>query len=223
MNSRTTVNLDDFALPSSPATQQNLTAIPEGKERKIQSQFSQMQDAGKTHCKYSRFNHRFLSIKKQQKNTTLVDGVIDLSFLQAEPKELRHFPLIGFAAAIALLVLTATLYFFELFNPVFLMAPAILSICLLGYTYEKRQHCYHFLSLYGDISLFEINALHPGKELVSAYIIDLQQAISTASGLLPKGKQLTPIAVAEMRRLKESGMISETEYEQLKQAFFAHS
>ena len=200
-----------------------MAVIPEGKSRKVQSRFTQMIDGKKTHCSYSRFNHRFLSVKRQQRKNTQIDGVIDLSFLQSQVKETKHFPLAIIAAALLSALAGAMAFILFQFSAYLLLAPALLSVSLIAFAFQQRQHSFQFLSLTGDVPILEVNALHPDKAMVSAFMIDLQQAIETASALLPQGKKRTPLIVAEMRRLKDSGFIDECQYESIKQALFTQA
>ena len=212
---------NDNKQQTNPEDNTDALAIPEGKARKFQSSFAQMDHAGKTHGSFKRFNQRFLEVKKQQRKTVITDAVVDLSFLQETPKEIKSFPwhLIFFALLSALIGAMAA---YQQWIPLpFLLAPVALSASLIALAMKTRIHRFQFLSSNADIPILDINALQPNNATASAFIIDLQQAINTASQLLPRGKQYTPIAIAEMRRLYESGLIDESGYKKIKQSIFS--
>lgn len=213
------IDLDHWALPDLELERQGW-GVPKRDTWKADSQFRQINPSRKTGTLFTRFNRHFLSIQGYQRQKPLPEAVIDLAFLEAAPREVKDYKPRLWLAAACLLTVPVALFSLVSVNPLWFVPPIVSAMLLMAIALHLRKHFYEFLALNSDVVVFRLDAGLPDKVRVDAFIEELCASIADAQGVLPSGKQLIPVAVAEMRRLSEEGVISKQDYEATKRNWF---
>ncbi len=218
-NQTETINLDHWVLPDLELERQGW-GVPQRDTWKADSRFRQANTRRKTGTVFTRFNRHFLSIQAYHKKRPLPEAVIDLAFLEQPPREIRDYKPRLWLAAASLLTIPLALFSLLPTDPLWLIPPVATALMLIVIALQLRQHYFEFLALNSDVVVFRLDAGLPDKVRADAFVEELSACIADAQRGLPSGRQRIPVAVAEMRRLSEDGVISREQYEAIKQNWF---
>lgn len=218
-NQTETINLDHWVLPDLELERQGW-GVPQRDTWKADSRFRQANARRKTGTVFTRFNRHFLSIQAYHKKRPLPEAVIDLAFLEQTPREVKDYKSRLWLAVASLLTIPLALFSLLPTDPLWLVPPIAAALMLIVIALQTRQHYFEFLALNSDVVVFRLDAGLPDKVRADAYVEELSVCIADAQRGLPLGRQRIPVAVAEMRRLSEDGVISKEQYEAIKRNWF---
>ncbi|MFL1406531.1 hypothetical protein ACJO2E_14445 [Marinobacter sp. M1N3S26] len=214
------INLDSWSLPSFDVQRQSWD-VPPRQEWRIESKFRQTCARAKTSTLFRRFNGHYLAIQTHRRKRELPEQVIDLTFVESQPREVKDHRYTLWFVATCLLTIPAIIYSLVPFSPLWLGAPVVVALLLMVAAVGLRKHHFDFLALNSDVVLFRVDALNSDEERVKAFIETVCAGIERGQRELPEGKQRLPLAVAEMRRLSRDGVITVNQYEAIKRHWFA--
>lgn len=214
------INLDSWGVPSHE-TQRPEREVPPRESWRIDSKLRQTSVRAKTSTLYTRFNQHYLLITTYRRARELPEQVIDLTFVEATPREVKDYRYKLWFAATCLLTLPAAFYSFLPVAPQWMLALVGMALVLMVLALRQRKHCYEFLALNSDVVLFQVDAMVSDETRVVAFVEGISHAVARSQARLPEGKPRIPLAVAEMRRLSEDGVISKEQYEAIKQNWFS--
>lgn len=214
------IDLDSWGAPNLEM-QRTGWEVPPRESWQIDSKLRQTSVRAKTSTLFQRFNQHYLLITRHWRTRELPEQVIDLTFVEPIPREIKDYRYKNWFAATCLLTVPAALYSFLPVSPLWFLAPVAVALLLMGLALRQRKHCYEFLALNSDVVLFQMDAKVPDEARMAAFVEGLRHATVRSQAQLPEGKRRIPLAVAEMRRLSESGVISKEQYEAIKQNWFA--
>ncbi|MBZ2169069.1 MULTISPECIES: hypothetical protein [Marinobacter] len=214
-----TINLDSLNLPSFDLQRQGWE-IPPREEWRVEGKFRQTFLRKKTSTLFRRFNGHYLAITTHRRKKELPETVLDLTFVEPQPREVKNYQLKLWFAAACLLTIPAAIYSLVPSSPVWLLAPVVLALVLMLLAWRWRNHYFEFTALNSDVVLFRVDALTNDEAHVTAFVDALCKGILRGQNQLPEGKGRIPLAVAEMRRLSREGLISHDDYEAIKQRWF---
>lgn len=213
------INMDSWSLPGLDM-QRESWSVPPRQEWQVDGKIRQIHSRKKTATLFKQFNGHYLSINAYRRKKALPEQVIDLTFVEANPREVRDNCYRLWFVAVCLLTIPATVYSLVPFSPLWLGLPVVLALVLMTAAALLRRHHFDFLALNSDVVLFRIDALSSEQPRVGAFIKNIRAGIALGQRQLPDGRQRVPLAVAEMRRLSEEGVISRRQYEAIKQRWF---
>ncbi|WP_139229882.1 hypothetical protein [Marinobacter daqiaonensis] len=220
MDQAENINLDSWNLPGNDMQRQTW-AVPPRKTWRVENKFRQTSGRGKTSTLFKRFNGHYLSIKTHRRRKELPEQVIDLTFVEPTPREVKDYRYALWFFSVCLLILPASVYSLVPFSPLWLGVPVVVSLILMLAAVCLRRHRFDFLALNSDVVLFYIDALATDQEKVTAFIETVCDGIARGQRQLPVGKQRIPLAVVEMRRLAGEGVITSGQYETIKRNWFS--
>ncbi|MCG7198420.1 hypothetical protein MD273_01645 [Marinobacter pelagius] len=214
------IELDRWSVPDLEMERDGWSVPPRDSWR-IDRRLRQTRVSAKTSTLFTRFSSHYLLIQTNRRKKDLPEQVIDLTFVQEEPREIRDYRLgLWLAGAICMTVPAALYSVFPAPLP-WLIAPLILAVVFMSVAVRTTRHVFEFRALNSDVVLFTIDARTPSRERVDLFLNELREGVLRGQRQLPEGKRRIPLAVAEMRRLAESGMIGKDDYEQIKRNWFA--
>lgn len=219
MEQTDTINLDSRSLPSFDM-QRDGWDIPPRDEWRIQDKFRQTNVRAKTSTLFRRFNGHYLSVSTHRRKKELPEQVIDLTFVEPEAREVMDYRLRLWFAAFCLLTIPAAIYSLVPASSLWLVAPMAIALTLMVMALRWRKHCFEFVALNSETVLFRVDALASDEARVAAFLDALANGIRQGQEQLPEGRERIPLAVAEMRRLSERGVISKEQYETIKHKWF---
>lgn len=218
-NQTETINLDRWVLPDLELERPGW-GVPQRDSWKADSRFRQVHARRKTGTVFTRFNRHFLAIQAYHKQRPLPEAVIDLAFVEPSPREVRDYKPRLWLAVASLMTIPLALFSLLPTDPVWLVPPMATALMLMVIALQLRKHYFEFLALNSDVVVFRVDAGLPDKVRADAFIEELSTSIASVQRGLPTGRQRIPVAVAEMRRLSEDGVISREEYEAIKRNWF---
>ena len=213
------INLDSWALPNLEVQRQG-GKVPPRQEWRIETKFRQTCNRTNTSTLFKRFNGHYLAIKTSRRKKERPEQIIDLTFVEPKPREVKDQRYTLWFVATCLLTIPAFVYSLVPFSPLWLGAPVILSLILMVAAVAMRRHHYDFTALNSDVVLFRVDALSAEEDRVKAFVEATCHGIARGQRELPEGRQRLPLAVAEMRRLSEAGVITCAQYESIKRHWF---
>lgn len=213
------INMDSWGVPDLELERPGW-GVPPRDSWQIDSKMRQTNVRAKTSTLFKRFNQHFLVVNTHKRTRELPEKIIDLTFVDPTPREVKDYRIKLWFAAICLLTLPAAIYSFLPAALLWLLAPVGLAVVLMALALRLRKHCYEFLALNSDVVLFRIDALVSDEARLTKFIDGILAGIARGQAQLPAGKQRIPLAVSEMRRLSESGVISKEQYETIKRNWF---
>lgn len=214
------INLDSWGAPNLELQRPGWEVPPRDSWR-IDSKLRQTNARAKTSTLFKRFNQHYLLVTTHRRTRELPEQVIDLTFVDPTPREVKDYQYKLWFAATCLLTLPAAIYSFLPAALLWLLAPVGVALGLIGLALRLRKHCYEFLALNSDVVLFQVDIMVSDEARAAAFVEGICNGIARGQAQLPEGKQRIPLAVAEMRRLSESGVISKEQYETIKQNWFS--
>lgn len=220
VNQSDIINLDSWGVPNLEL-QRPGWEVPPRESWQVDSKLRQTNARANTSTLFERFNQHYLLVTTHRRTKALPEQVIDLTFVEPTPREVRDFRYKLWFAAACLLTLPAALYSFAPVALLWLLAPVGVALVLIGLALRLRRHCYEFLALNSDVVLFQVDATVSDEARMAAFVEGICHGIVRGQAQLPEGKARIPLAVAEMRRLSESGVISKEQYESIKQNWFS--
>lgn len=213
------INMDSLAVPDFEMQRQSWD-VPGRESWRIESRFRQTNIRAKKSTLFQRFNRHYLLIQEHKRTKELPEKVIDLTFVEHEPREIKDNQVKLWAAASVMAVLPPAIIYLLQLPLVWMAAPILLAMILGAFAWRRRRHCFDFVALNSDAVLFSINALGTEAEKVAAFIESLRGAIALGQQQLPDGKRRIPLAVSEMRRLSDQDIITKAKYEEIKRNWF---
>lgn len=213
------INLDSYAVPAFELERKGW-GIPDREEWKVDSKFRQTDTERRISTLYKRFNRHYLSIKTDSAKRPLPEQFVDLTFIDVEPQEIKQYHLGIWGIALVLALVPIGLLTLLPLRPIWALVPVALGLMLMVLAWRSRQHYFNFRALNTDIPVFSVDARLPDKARVGAFLHELTDSIAVAQRALPPGRDRIPLAVAEMRRLSEAGVITPEDYEAAKQRWF---
>ncbi|MBE0487428.1 hypothetical protein [Marinobacter sp.] len=172
---------------------------------------------------YTRFNQHYLLLKSHRRKRELPEQVIDLTFVQAQPREVRCYQARLWLAASVLVGLAILAGYGWPVSKLWMLPPMGVALGCAFLAWRNYQHRFEFLALNSDVVVFALEASLPDRQRASQFREEIAQSIQCAGARLPEGRARLPLAIAEMRRLAEIGVISTQDYEQIKRNWFALS
>lgn len=219
MSQTDVIYLDSWALPDFELERQGW-GIPPRESWQVDRQFRQTHAGHKSSTLFKRFNRHYLTITRHRGRKELPEQVIDLAFVEAEAREVRDFRARLWLLAACLLTIPVAFTGLMPVAPLWMLPPVLIAVALVAIALRLRKHHYEFRALNSDVVVFTVDAGVPAKDEADAFVRDLSLSIADAQRVLPAGKQRIPLAVAEMRRLAEQGIISKDDYEAIKRNWF---
>lgn len=220
MEQAESITLDHWSLPS-PDVQRQTQDLPPRSEWRVENKLRQSDDRAKTSTLFKCFNGHYLSIKTHRRRKELPERVIDLAFVEPQPREVKDYRYPLWFVAVCLMTAPAIVYSLIPASPVWLAAPVAMAVVLMTAALRLRQHRFDFLALNSNIVLFSLNARDSDQAKATGFRETVCAGIVTGQTQLPEGKQRVPLAVADMRRLSEQGVITSDQYQTLKKRWFA--
>ncbi|WP_375177776.1 hypothetical protein [Marinobacter mobilis] len=216
------INLDSYATPNLELERQGW-GVPDPADWIVDSKFRQTDGRRRISTLYKRFNRHYLAIRRQHRQRSLPEQVIDLSFIEREPREIRDDRLWLWALAVMCLLAPSLVYYLTPYLPLWGAPPVALGLLMMAMAWRGRTHDYQYLALHTDTVVFTVDGRLPEQSKVTAFIEELGAAIDTAQKSLPEGRARIPLAVTEMRRLCQAGIIADDDYEAAKGRWFSPS
>lgn len=216
------ITLDRWDLPSYELQRQSWD-VPSRESWQVDAKFRQTSSRARSSTLFKRFNGHYLAIQTHRRKKQLPEQIIDLTFVEPKPREVKNQRYVLWFVAICLLTIPAMVYSLVPFSPLWLGAPVVLALLLMAAAVALRQHHYDFLALNSEVVLFRVEALDTDETRVTAFVDAVCDGIVRGQRQLPDGRQRVPLAVSEMRRLSEQGVINRQDYESIKQNWFAVS
>lgn len=213
------INLDSLGTPDLDLQRQSWE-VPSRESWRVENRFRQTNLRAKTSTLFQRFNQHYLLIQGHKKTKELPEKVLDLTFVEPQPREVIDNQLKLWGAAVAVMALPALALYLLPVSLLWLAVPLGLSLLLAALANRWRRHCYEFFALNSDVVLFTIDARGTDEKKASAFVEILGHAIAYSQRQLPDGKRRIPFAVAEMRRLSDQNIITKEQYEQIKRNWF---
>ncbi|WP_166263264.1 hypothetical protein [Marinobacter caseinilyticus] len=195
--------------------------VPARENWQIESRFRQTSVRAKTSTLFSRFNRHYLSVRMHRRKKELPEKVIDLTFVEPQPREIKDYHYKLWFAAACLLILPAAIFALVPLSWWWLIAPVGAALVLVAVALRRHRHCFEFLALNSDVVLFTIDAWPSDDIKRNAFIEAMCASIVLGQRQLPEGKGRIPRAVSEMRRLSAEGVITKEQYEAIKRNWFA--
>lgn len=214
------INLDTWSPPGYDLQRQSRT-LPPRESWRVENKFRQTCIRARTSTLFKRFNGHYLAIRRHRRKKELPEQVVDLTFVDPRPREVKSHGYTLWFAAICLLTIPAVVHSLVPASPLWLVAPIGAALVLMVMAARRRKHHFDFLALNSDVVLFSVDALATDEARVAAFIETVCAGIDVGQRRLPRGKQQVPLAVAEMRRLSQAGLISHDQYEAIKRNWFA--
>ncbi len=213
------INMDSLAVPDFEMQRQNWD-VPSRDSWKIETRYRQTNLQAKKSTLFQRFNRHYLLIQEHKRTKELPEKIIDLTFVEQEPIEIKDRKIkLWLAAGLMAVLPSAAIYLLQL-PLVWMAVPVVLALILATFAYRRRRHCFEFVALNSDAVLFSVNALGTEADKVVAFVAGLKNAIAFGQRQLPDGKRQIPLAVAEMRRLSDQNIITKEQYEEIKRNWF---
>lgn len=217
-----TINLDSYATPSLELERQGWS-VPNPETWVVDSKFRQTDGRRRISTLFKRFNRHYLAIRRQHRQRSLPDRVIDLTFVEHQPREVKDNRLWLWGLALLCLSAPSLVYYVTPYLPLWGAPPVALGMLMMAMAWRGRKHYYEFLALNTRIPVISVDGRLPNKQAAQSYLNELGEAITRAQNSLPAGKPRIPLAVTEMRRLYNDGIISEEDYETAKRNWFSGS
>lgn len=214
------INLDSYATPNLELERQGW-GVPDPDAWIVDSKFRQTDGRRRVSTLYKRFNHHFLAIRRQCGQRSLPEQVIDLSFVEPCPREVRDHCLWLWGLAALCLLAPSLVYYLTPYLPLWGAPPVAMGLLMMAMAWRGRKHYYQYLALNTDVVVFTVEGQLPDKARVSAFLAELEGAIARGQASLPKGKSRIPLAVTEMRRLYHAGIITDADYQVSKGRWFS--
>ena len=214
------INLDSWHLPGYGMQRQSWEVPPRDSWR-VENKFRQTRARARTSTLFKRFNDHYVSIQSHRRKKQLPEQIIDLTFVEPQPREVKDYRYTLWFVATCLLIIPATVYSLVPFSPLWLGVPVVVAAMLMVVAVRLRRHHFDFLALNSDVVLFRVDALASDRARVAAFIATICDGIARGQKELPDGKQRVPLAVAEMRRLQKEGVITSSQYEAIKKSWFS--
>lgn len=214
------INLDSWSPPGLEMQRQSWE-LPPRESWRVENRFRQTSARARTSSLFRRFNGHYLAIRTHRRKKELPEQIIDLTFVEAEPREVKDFRYPLWFIATCLLTIPAAVYSLVPFSPLWLGVPVGVALLLMAAAMRLRCHHFEFLALNSDVVLFRIDALGSDQARVAAFIETVCAGIALGQRQLPEGRQRLPLVVAEMRRLSKEGLITTVQYEAIKKDWFA--
>lgn len=212
------IDLDSWDVPSRDLNRPD-RAIPPRSAWQIECRFRQTSVRARSSTLFSRFNRHYLSIQTHRRKKELPEKVIDLTFVEPQPREIRDFYYKLWFAAACLITVPAAIYSLVPASLWWLVPPFGVAMVLAAVALRRRRHCFEFLALNSEVALFSVDAADQAR--VAALIESVCTGIAMGQRQLPEGKGKVPLAVSEMRRLSADGVITKEQYEVIKRNWFA--
>ncbi|QSP95101.1 hypothetical protein LPB19_01370 [Marinobacter salinisoli] len=213
------INLDSLNLPSFDLQRQGWE-IPPREQWRVDGKFRQTLLRKKTSTLFQRFNGHYLAINTHRRKKELPQQVLDLTFVDPQPREVKNYRYGLWFAAICLLTIPAAIHSLVPSSPAWLLAPILTGLLLMVGAWRWRNHYFEFRALNSNVVLFRVDAMTNEEARVIAFVDAVCKGINRGQSQLPEGKGRIPLAVAEMRRLAKEGVISDDDYETIKQNWF---
>lgn len=213
----------DFGTCHLPGNEQNAptAVIPEKDSRTIDKSLILTDKSGRKTTTFALFNDRFLSIEKASKRSSGKETVIDLAYLDDRTSETRQRSTGMFVVA-SLCFVAAIVCYSILSAPFLVTATAfVLAVVFSVFGLESQKHIVRFHTMIGTVPVLEFSLDNSSNGNADSFVRDIKQGIAGARKSLPDGNKLTPVLVAEMRRLTQAGLISSEQYDSLKNEIFA--
>lgn len=214
------IDLDSWGVPNLDLQRQGYD-VPPRSDWRIESRFRQTSVRNKTSTLFRQFNRHYLSIQTHRRKKELPEKVIDLTFVEPQPREIREYHLKLWLVVACLLALPAAIYSLVPVSLLWLVSLIGIAIVLAVVAFRGRQHRFDFVALNSDVVLFSVDARASGENRVAAFIEAVSASIGIGQRHLPEGKERIPLAVSEMRRLSVEGVITKEQYEEVKRNWFA--
>lgn len=214
------INLDSYATPNLELERQGW-GVPNPDAWIVDSKFRQTDGRRRISTLYKQFNRHFLAIRRQHRQRSLPEQVIDLSFVERQPREIRDHCLLLWGLAMLCLLVPSMVYVLTPYLPLWGAPPVALGLLMMAMAWRGRKHYYQYLALNTDIVVFSVDGQLPDKSGVTAFLAELGNAIDRGQASLPEGKARIPLAVTEMRRLSEAGIITDNDYQAAKARWFS--
>lgn len=213
------ITLDHWSLPGLEMQRQDWE-VPPREQWRVETKFRQVSSRSKACTLFRRFNGHFLAIQTHRRKKALPEQVVDLTFVEPRPRVVKdqRYPL-WFAAA-CLMIIPAVTYSLVPVPPLWFLAPLVLALGLALAAAGLRKHHVDFLALNSDVVLFRLDARGADPVQLQAFVDSLCAGVAAGQNQLPEGKRRVPLAVAEMRRLAEQGVITREQYETVKRNWF---
>ena len=220
MTQENVIELDRWSVPDLEMAR-DCWNVPPRDSWQYDCRLRQTRLSAKSSTLFTRFSGHYLLVQGNRRTKDLPEQVIDLTFVEKEPREIRDSRLgLWFAGAVFLTVPAALYSAFP--APLYwLIAPLMVAVACMWFAVRTSRHVFEFLALNSEVVLFTMDARTPNRERVDAFMLKLGEGILMGQRQLPEGKRRIPLAVAEMRRLSESGAIGKEDYERIKQSWFA--
>lgn len=213
------IDLDSYGTPNLELERQGW-GVPAADTWVVDSKFRQTDSRRRLSTLYKRFNRHFLAIRRQQGQRSLPEQVIDLTFVERQPREVKKHRLLLWGLSLLCLAAPSMVYYLTPYLPLWGSPPVALGLLMMAMAWRGRKHYFEYQALNSDITVFTVDGRFPGKDQVAAFQAELDSAIERAQAGLPQGKARIPLAVTEMRRLCQAGIIADDDYEVAKQRWF---
>lgn len=214
------IELDRWSVPDLEL-ERDCWIVPPRDSWRIDRRLRQTRVSAKTSTLFTRFSSHYLLVQTNRRKKDLPEQVIDLTFVQEEPREIRDYQLILWLAGALCLAIPAALYSAFTAPLPWLVAPILVALVFVVVAVRSSRHVFEFRALNSDVVLFTIDARMPNRERVELFMTELREGILRGQRHLPDGKGRIPLAVADMRRLSETGVITHEQYEQIKRNWFS--
>ncbi|MDC0662426.1 hypothetical protein [Marinobacter sp. SS21] len=219
LTSANVINLDSLALPAFELERKGW-GIPDREDWVIDRKFRQTDARRRFSILFKRFNRHYLAIRTESARRAAREQFIDLTFVEPTPREVRQFHPGIWILALVLVVLPFCLLALLPLRSVWAWLPVALGMTMMAHAWRMRRHYFEFQALNTDIPVFAVDARLPDKARVEVFLHELSDSIAVAQRSLPPGRERIPLAVAEMRRLSEAGVITPEAYDAAKQRWF---
>lgn len=214
------IELDRWSVPDLEL-ERDCWIVPPRDSWRIDRRLRQTRVSAKTSTLFTRFSSHYLLIQTNRRKKDLPEQVIDLTFVQEEPREIRDYRFWLWLAGALCLAVPAVLYAAFPAPLAWLVVPLFAAVAFMFFAIRSGRHVFEFRALNSDVVLFTIDARTPSRERVDLFLTELREGILRGQRHLPDGKGRIPLAVADMRRLSEAGVIRRDQYEQIKQNWFS--
>lgn len=214
------IELDRWSVPDL-VVERDCWRVPPKERWRIDCRLRQPRSAAKSSMLYTRFSSHYLLIQRTIRKRELPEQVIDLTFVQEEPREVRDYRAGLWLAGALGLALAATLYWLLPALWLWWGIPVVIAVALMVIAVRGRRHVYEFRALNSQVVLFAIDAARPNGDRVGSFLAELREGVRRGQRELPVGRERIPLAVSEMRRLSEAGVITPAQYEQIKKNWFS--
>lgn len=220
MDQAENINLDNWHLPGYGMQRQSWEVPPKDTWR-VENKFRQTSARAKTSTLFKRFNGHYIAIRSHRRKKELPEQIIDLTFVEPQPREIKDYRYTLWFVATCLLTIPSIVYSLVPFSALWLGVPVVVALALMVAAVRLRRHHFDFLALNSDVVLFRIDALASDPARLTAFLETVRAGIALGQGQLPEGKQRVPLAVAEMRRLQKEGVLTGDQYEAIKKNWFS--